>query len=333
MALVFRVSPEDHAGLEEWLHRQRSKYGGTAWFSLIEEAIQQHNWQRAWKLAAHVSILSHNEAYLKARTPEEAAAALRGTKHNGPEPISNESGAVDDSGSAPEAAATPESSQETAFLADLIGDLNRTTPKEWRALIGEILDVDLSDLESAEGLRALMSSLERREQKRIVALLNEGDRWHRTREDSPDPFPPEEPVLSHLADLYPALGQHGRARAKAVALHSLGIHSAEGLRLHRELTELGMERADYDGLIRRFANAVRRDIAVSRGTDACPVCRQYVVNPNLRKSTRWVASGIVNIGRTVVFLWEAVLVAVIGFIFLGGVALLVARLLGFASLD
>jgi len=74
--LLLDVAAGDHASLVHWLKQQQLKYGDTVWFSLVQEAIQKQDWGRAWRLAAHVSILSYSEAYLNAKTTEEAALAL-----------------------------------------------------------------------------------------------------------------------------------------------------------------------------------------------------------------------------------------------------------------
>jgi hypothetical protein len=214
-------------------------------------------------------------------------------------------------------------------LHELLGRLKAVGPKEWRSLIGEALGVDLADLDTEEGLQALVASLQRREHKRMDTLLKQGDTWSQTREQDPEPFPPNEPVLPHLAVVHPALAEHGRSRRKLVALHEVGIHSAEGLTLKNELAELGMERDEYDQLIRRFSNAVRRKVVVSRGTDACPVCAQFVVNPTSSKPIRWVARGFVNSGLALLFCVEFALVGWFGYL----VVLLVARLLGLWSPD
>jgi hypothetical protein len=192
-----------------------------------------------------------------------------------------------------------------------------------------VLDVDLADLDTEEGLQALIASLQRREYKRIDTLLKQGDTWAQTREQDPESFPPSEPVLPHLAVVHPALAEHGRSRRKLVALDEVGIHSAEGLILKNDLAELGMERTEYDQVIRRLSNAVRRDVVVSRGTDACPVCDQFVVNPTSSKPIRWLARGFVNTGRALLFWAEFALVG--WFVYL--VVLLVARLLGLWSPD
>lgn len=74
--LVFGVKPDDHQGFARWLEQHRPKYGHAAWFSIVDEAIHRRDWGRAWRVAAHVANLSHNDDYLNAKTSEEAALAL-----------------------------------------------------------------------------------------------------------------------------------------------------------------------------------------------------------------------------------------------------------------
>lgn len=316
MSLVLDVPAGDRDGLERWLRQQEPKYNDRAWFAEVRQAIEAGNWDRAF---AYARVVEYNHEYVDARTPEEMAAALgqraRETSVNA-DPIAQALGtdSVEQRRLA-KRSAFRKARAEAAFL------------RGWREMIGETLDVDLSDLESPEGVRAFAASLERRELKRITALLKESDIWSQTREHAPEPFPPEEPVLPYLAKVYPALAEHGRSREKAAKLHDIGIHSPEALRLHNELSELRMERPEYEALIRNFASAVRREVVASRGSEACPVCDQHVVNPNLKSPIRWLARGIVNIGRTTMFLIEFAFAAAAAFV-VYRVVLELGRLIG-----
>ena len=74
--LKFDVSVDDTVGLRGWLTDQAPKYADTFWYAMVGQAVEQLDWHKAWKIAAYVSMVSHNKAYVEAKTPEEAAAAL-----------------------------------------------------------------------------------------------------------------------------------------------------------------------------------------------------------------------------------------------------------------
>jgi len=101
-------------------------------------------------------------------------------------------------------------------------------------------------------------------------------------------------------------------------LNDLGPHSAEEARLRKELAKLGLDRDEYLGFVRRFANVVEREMVLAGGGD-CPVCDQFIVSPNWRPPIRWLARGLVNAFRTAYFMFELALVSAVGFLALGAV--------------
>jgi hypothetical protein len=72
----------DRPGLRKWLRRQEADHGGEAWFSRVEQAMADGDWDRAWKAAASAYVRSYNKAYAAAKTPQEERAleqSVRGT--------------------------------------------------------------------------------------------------------------------------------------------------------------------------------------------------------------------------------------------------------------
>ncbi len=79
--LIFDVPAGDRQGLKKWLKQQEAEYGGEAWYSRVEAAVANGDWDRAWKAAASASVRSYAKAYAAATPQEERAlsSAVRGT--------------------------------------------------------------------------------------------------------------------------------------------------------------------------------------------------------------------------------------------------------------
>lgn len=80
--LVFDIPAGDRKGLKKWLASQEKEHGGEPWFNRTEQAIEEGNWDRAFKTAAAASARSYAQAYSAASTPAQQArlsAAVRGT--------------------------------------------------------------------------------------------------------------------------------------------------------------------------------------------------------------------------------------------------------------
>lgn len=72
----------DRDGLKKWLKKHEDEYGGEAWFSRVEQAMEDGDWTRAWKAAAAASVRSSAQALSAAATPKEREGvrrSLRGT--------------------------------------------------------------------------------------------------------------------------------------------------------------------------------------------------------------------------------------------------------------
>lgn len=67
----------DREGLKKWLAKNEKEHGGSAWFSRVEEHLQNGEPDKAWKAAASASIRSYNTAFDTAKTPQEQAAIAR----------------------------------------------------------------------------------------------------------------------------------------------------------------------------------------------------------------------------------------------------------------
>ena len=80
--LIFEVPAGDRTGIRKWLQTQEKEHGGEAWYARMEQAVDDGNWDAAWKIAASQSVRSYAKAQAAAQTPQEAAqlaAAVRGT--------------------------------------------------------------------------------------------------------------------------------------------------------------------------------------------------------------------------------------------------------------
>lgn len=80
--LILDVPAGDRLGLKRWLRAQEKEHGGEAWFSRVEEAIEEGDWTRAWKAAAAASATSYTKA-LKTASPRDEAV-LRQIVHGTP---------------------------------------------------------------------------------------------------------------------------------------------------------------------------------------------------------------------------------------------------------
>lgn len=80
--LVLDVPAGDRNGLKRWLRRQEGEHGGETWFNRVEQAIEDGEWDRAWKTAASASVRSYAASLQSAKTPAQRAqieGAIRGT--------------------------------------------------------------------------------------------------------------------------------------------------------------------------------------------------------------------------------------------------------------
>lgn len=80
--LIFDIPPGDRTGLKKFLKASEKEHGGEAWFSRAEQAIDEGDWDRAWKAAAGASLRSYTKAADAATTPQQIAAleaSVRGT--------------------------------------------------------------------------------------------------------------------------------------------------------------------------------------------------------------------------------------------------------------
>lgn len=78
--LVLNVPAGDRKGLQGWLKRQEDQHGDEAWFNRVEQAIDDGDWDRAWKTAASASVRSYSKALDTAETPEDEALLQRAVK-------------------------------------------------------------------------------------------------------------------------------------------------------------------------------------------------------------------------------------------------------------
>lgn len=80
--LIFDVPAGDRTGIKRWLKAHEEEHGGEAWYSRAEQAVEDGDWDRAWKVLASQSMRSYTKAFAAAKTPQEEAAlraAVKGT--------------------------------------------------------------------------------------------------------------------------------------------------------------------------------------------------------------------------------------------------------------
>jgi hypothetical protein len=72
----------DRSALKKWLKKVEADHGGEAWYSRVEQAIEDGDWDKAWKVAAAAYSRAYTKAYAATKTPQEEAAlaaAVKGT--------------------------------------------------------------------------------------------------------------------------------------------------------------------------------------------------------------------------------------------------------------
>lgn len=76
----FDVPAGDRAGLKKWLKANAKEHGDETWYNRVEQAVEDGEWDRAFKLAASASAKAYARAYDAARTPQEVEALRRAVK-------------------------------------------------------------------------------------------------------------------------------------------------------------------------------------------------------------------------------------------------------------
>jgi hypothetical protein len=75
--LILDVPNGNREGLQKWLDRQEEQHGTELWYSRVEQALEDGDYDRAWKLAASASVRSYAKTFAETQTPEGEEALRR----------------------------------------------------------------------------------------------------------------------------------------------------------------------------------------------------------------------------------------------------------------